>query len=153
MFKILFLCFLIVPLAELYVLIQVGSVIGALTTIALCLFTAALGAFLLRLQGIETFQRVQYRIHHGEMPATDLIEGFILIVSGILLLTPGFLTDITGFLCLMPGLRTQIATLILTRLIIQHNTRSQQHSVIVEGEFWDEKGNLLDNSKNKNGDE
>jgi UPF0716 protein FxsA len=143
MFRLLFLGFVLVPLAELYVLIQVGSVFGALTTILFCLFTAALGAILLRLQGIETLKRVKTRIQQGKMPATDLIEGFILLVSGLLLLTPGFLTDITGFLCLIPGLRTRIATLILRRLVLRYQTGQDQHTVIVDGEFWDEEEKIL----------
>ena len=137
MFKTLFLAFLLIPLMELYVLIQVGSQIGALSTIALCIFTAALGAFLLRLQGIETLKRVRDRIEHGEMPATDLIEGFILLVSGLLLLTPGFVTDVLGFLCLIPGLRTRVATAILSRALIIQRSGADKHTVIVEGEFWD----------------
>ena len=138
MFKILLIAFVLTPLMELYVLIQVGSELGALNTIFLCLFTAVLGAFLLKLQGLETMARVQSRIHKGEMPATDLIEGFILLVSGALLLTPGFITDVAGFLCLLPGLRTRIATHVLSRLIIQQKARGDSATVIVEGEFWDE---------------
>lgn len=138
MFKVLFLAFLLIPLMELYVLIQVGAEIGALATIALCIFTAALGAFLFRLQGIETLKRVRDRIDHGEMPATDLIEGFILLISGLLLLTPGFVTDILGFLCLIPGLRTRIATAILARALIIQRSGAGRHTVIVEGEFWDD---------------
>ena len=138
MFRFLFLSFVLVPLLELYVLIQVGSVFGALTTIMLCLFTAALGAFLLRLQGLQTLNRVQTKIRQGEMPATDLIEGFILLVSGVLLLTPGFITDIGGFLCLVPGLRTAIANMVLGRMVLQYRARPDQRTVIVEGEFWDE---------------
>ena len=139
MFKVLFLAFLLIPLMELYVLIQVGAQIGALSTIALCIFTAALGAFLLRLQGLITLKRVRERIDHGEMPATDLIEGFILLISGLLLLTPGFVTDVLGFLCLIPGLRTRIATAILTRALIIHGSAAGRRTVIVEGEFWDHK--------------
>lgn len=138
MFKVLFLAFLLVPLLELYVLIQVGSEIGAINTIALCIFTAALGAFLLRLQGIETLNRVQARINEGEMPATDVVEGFILLISGVLLLTPGFVTDILGFLCLVPGLRTRIAISLLARLVVRQRHGNGPDTIIVEGEFWDE---------------
>ncbi|MGY8813586.1 MAG: FxsA family protein [Gammaproteobacteria bacterium] len=152
MFKFLFLSFLLVPLAELYVLIQVGSVFGALTTIGLCLFTAALGAVLLRLQGIETLKRVQSRISQGQMPATDLIEGFILLVSGLLLLTPGLLTDLAGFLCLVPGLRTAIAIFFLGQVVLKYKPGSDQQTVIVEGEFWDEEKkqlNITPDNQNK----
>jgi UPF0716 protein FxsA len=149
MLKILIIAFVLVPLVELYVLIQVGSELGALTTLFLCLFTAALGAFLLRLQGIETLARVQSRIQQGKMPATDLIEGFILLISGALLLTPGFLTDIAGFLCLMPGLRTRIAIYILRNMVIRHRADPHSETIIVEGEFWDEeeKRNRIDSHR------
>ncbi len=152
MFKVLFLAFLLVPLMELYVLIQVGAEIGALSTIALCIFTAALGAFLFRLQGVETLKRVRDRIDHGEMPATDLIEGFILLVSGLLLLTPGFVTDVLGFLCLIPGLRTRIATAILVRALFIQRSRAGRTTVIVEGEFWDHNDHpdALQNDKSRN---
>jgi UPF0716 protein FxsA len=153
MFKVLFLAFLLVPLTELFVLIQVGAQIGALSTIALCLFTAALGAFLFRLQGLETLKRVQDRIEHGEMPATDLVEGFILLISGLLLLTPGFVTDILGFLCLVPVLRTRIATFILGRVLLIQRSSAGRRTVIVEGEFWDHTDKvdvLKDDSQEKN---
>ena len=142
MFKIFFLAFLIVPLAELYVLIQLGSVFGAMTTIGLCLFTAALGAYLLKLQGIETIKRVQNQVNNGKMPATELIGGFILLISGFLLLTPGFMTNIAGFLCLVPVLRIQIATGLLSRLITQRGNVPEE-TVIIEGEFWDEKNQRI----------
>ncbi len=142
MFKIFFLGFLFVPLIELYVLIQVGSGLGALTTIGLCLFTAALGAFLLKLQGIETINRVSEQVKNGEMPATELVGGFILMISGVLLLTPGFITDIIGFLCLVPGLRLEVAGWILSRLIIHHQ-QDRSKTVIIEGEFWDEENQKI----------
>lgn len=142
MFKLLFLAFLLVPLVELYVLIQIGSVVGGLTTVVLCIFTAALGAFLVRRQGIQTIRRVEHKIRHRRMPATDLVEGFILLVAGLLLLTPGFITDTAGFLCLVPGLRTWIATGILGSLILGQKNRPSDGTVIIEGDFWDEKKRL-----------
>jgi UPF0716 protein FxsA len=144
MFKFLFLAFLTVPLAELYVLIRVGSEFGAINTIGLCLFTAALGAFLFRLQGIETIKRVEKQVKTGKMPATELVEGFILLISGFLLLTPGFITDIAGFLCLVPGLRMEVASWILSRLIIHHRKVDEQ-TVIIDGEFWDEENRRISN--------
>lgn len=138
MFKLLLILFITVPLIELYLLIQVGGLIGILPTLALCVLTAALGAGLLRHQGLQTLARVRYKLDHGELPATDLIAGAILLVSGMLLLTPGFFTDVIGFLCLIPGIRLFFAARILNYLM-QHGTRGNvDHSVIVEGEYWDE---------------
>lgn len=105
MFKFLFLIFLFVPVIEIYLLIQVGSVIGALNTIGLVIGTAILGAFLLKRQGLSTYARVQETMRRGEVPAIEMLEGIILLVAGALLLTPGFFTDTLGFLGLIPVLR------------------------------------------------
>ena len=90
-FQLLFLLFIIVPLTEIYLLIQVGGVIGALPTVLLVVFTAVLGAWLLRMQGVSTLRRVQSAMQHGQIPAIEMVEGMVLVVSGALLLTPGFL--------------------------------------------------------------
>ena len=103
--KFLFLAFLIIPIVEIYFLISIGSVIGAGWTIALILFTAFLGAFLVRAQGFSTFIRVQTQLAKGEVPAVEIFEGLFLLVAGALLLTPGFVTDAIGFACLTPPLR------------------------------------------------
>jgi UPF0716 protein FxsA len=137
-FRLLFLLFITVPLLELYLLIQVGSYFGAVPTIALCLFTAALGAGLLRQQGLETLARVQKKLQQGEMPASDVIGGLILLFSGILLLTPGLFTDIIGFICLLPQFRNYVAKGMLSKILQKHAQQTQQGHVIVEGEFWED---------------
>jgi UPF0716 protein FxsA len=93
------------PLVELYLLIEVGSVIGALPTIALSLFTAALGGALVRMQGFGVLFRVQAALDRREVPALELIEGALLLLAGLALLLPGFITDAVGFLLLVPPLR------------------------------------------------
>ncbi len=105
MFQSLFLIFLTVPLIEIYLLIEVGSVIGAPMTVFLVVFTAVLGAFLIRLQGVATMTRVRSMLMQGEIPAIEVMEGLILLISGALLLTPGFFTDTLGFLCLIRPFR------------------------------------------------
>ena len=102
---VLFLVFLVVPLVELYFLIQVGSVIGAIPTIGLVVFTALLGAMLLRFQGWKTLERTRATLAHGQLPAMEMMEGVLLVLAGALLLTPGFFTDTMGFLLLVPPLR------------------------------------------------
>lgn len=138
MFRLFFLLFLIVPLLELYLLIQVGSYFGAVATIGLCLFTAALGAALLRQQGLATLARVQLKLQQGEMPASDVIGGLILLFSGILLLTPGLFTDIIGFICLLPQFRNHVANGMLTNILQRQSQQNRDGRVIVEGEFWEE---------------
>jgi len=107
-FGLLFLLFILVPLVEIYFLIQVGSVIGAIPTIGLVVFTALLGAMLLRFQGMTTLQRTRVTMAQGQVPAIEMLEGVLLLFAGILLLTPGFFTDAIGFAFLLPPLRQSL---------------------------------------------
>ena len=109
----LLLAFIIVPMAELAVLIQVGSAIGALWTILIIMLTAAIGVALLKRQGMEVLTRANQRMSEGALPASELAEGFLLAFAGALLLTPGFLTDGLGFALLVPAFRgTLIGTVL-----------------------------------------
>ncbi len=112
---ILFLLFLFVPMVEIYFLIKVGNVIGAIPTIALVVFTALLGAFLLRLQGWITLQRTRMSLAQGRLPAMEMMEGVLLVLAGALLLTPGFVTDAIGFLLLVPPLRRALIRWFISR--------------------------------------
>ncbi len=104
MFKILA-PFLLVPLIELALLVEIGSHIGTLATVALILATGALGAFLARSQGLEVLRRLRAETAAGRLPAAPLVDGVIILLAGAVLLTPGVLTDILGFLCLVPAFR------------------------------------------------
>lgn len=110
MLKFLFALFVLLPLAELYVLIEVGSGIGGLTTVALCLLTAAIGGLLIRWQGLQTLLRARKNLERGIPPAMESMHGLLLALAGLLLFTPGFITDTIGFLLLIPGLRNKILT-------------------------------------------
>lgn len=105
---IFLLIFVGAPLLELYLLIEVGSVIGALPTIALSIFTAVLGGLLVRIQGFGVLFRVQTALERREVPALELLEGAMLLLTGVALLLPGFITDAVGFLLLIPPLRRWI---------------------------------------------
>lgn len=136
MFKILFLLFLIVPLVEIAILIQIGQVIGAWPTILLVIVTAAIGAGLFRQQGLSTLSRVQTQLDDGNLPATELIEGVILLVAGAMLLTPGFFTDVLGFLILVPTIRARLATNLLSHFIATRvSVRETDNGTIIEGEY------------------
>lgn len=111
----LFLAFLLVPLAEIWLLIKVGSVIGAGWTILAVVGTAIIGAALVRAQGLSTISRIQESIHRGEAPAIEMLEGMALFITGALMLTPGFFTDAIGFALLVPPLRRQLILTILKR--------------------------------------
>ncbi|MCX7096966.1 MAG: FxsA family protein [Methylococcales bacterium] len=139
-FQILFLLVLVVPFAEIYLLLLVGSVIGAFLTIFLVVFTAALGAWLLRQQGFTTFRRFQENMALGQIPAYEMIEGPIILLGGLLLLTPGFITDILGLACLIPPLRKKIAQYVIENHLVQaaaggfSQTKATGKNVL-EGEF------------------
>lgn len=113
--RLLFALFILVPLLEMYLLIKVGGVIGAMPAILLVIFAAVLGVALLRAQGIATLQRVQQSLARGEVPALEMLEGAVLFVGAVLLLTPGFLTDAIGLLCLVPRFRRYAVTRLLRR--------------------------------------
>jgi UPF0716 protein FxsA len=145
-FQILLLLFLAIPLVEIYFLIQVGNVIGPWPTIFLVVFTAVLGAWLLRIQGFATLMRVRSTMAQGGIPAMEMVEGAVLLVSGALLLTPGFFTDTIGFLCLIPALRRAVIHWALGRFLIPpgfggsgsgDGSQSSQHrdSTTLEGEY------------------
>lgn len=136
---ILFLLFIAVPLLELYLLIEIGSVIGAIPTVFMVVFTAVLGAMLLQAQGISTLRRVQEATARGEVPAIEMLEGFFLLIGGILLLTPGFFTDIIGFLCLVTPLRRAVIKAWLRRRMRPPpgpGRRPGDSSRTIEGEYW-----------------
>ena len=96
----------IVPLAELFILIKIGSHIGGLNTILLVLMTAVLGVLLARLQGLRTLQQIQLNLSQGQIPAEELIDGVLILFGGILLITPGVLTDLFALVLLFPFTRT-----------------------------------------------
>jgi len=99
------LVFVVMPILEMWLLIKVGGIIGALPTIALVFLTAMAGLALLRQQSFRTLFRAKSRMAQGQLPANEMVEGIFLAVGGALLLTPGFITDIVGFCCLLPGIR------------------------------------------------
>lgn len=102
---VLALLFIVLPLAEIYVLVQVGSAIGAIATVALVVFSAVLGSLLVRHQGLRTLQQIRASLDRGEPPAIPMLEGGLLVIGGILLLIPGFITDVVGGLLLIAPLR------------------------------------------------
>ena len=104
------------PIVEIFVLIQVGSAIGAVATIGLVIITAIVGTWMLRSQGLSTLNRARSRLAGGEIPAFQLLEGMALAVGGALLLTPGFVTDAIGFACLLPPTRHLLVNAVSKRV-------------------------------------
>jgi UPF0716 protein FxsA len=106
---------LIVPLAELFLLIRVGEAIGLAWTLALVLVTGLLGATLARHQGLSALRRIQEETAAGRVPGDALLDGALILVAGIVLVTPGILTDVLGFLCLVPALRRRLRSWLAER--------------------------------------
>ena len=150
----LFLIFVVMTLLEIYVLVTVGQAIGGLSTVLLVIVTALIGSTLLRQQGWSTMAKAQQSIAEGKTPALEMLEGVVILVSGVLLLTPGFITDGLGLLGLMPWSRSYFINHILEKnaelffnqrnAIFIHRTRNQEKTSnnkneTIEGEFWEDK--------------
>lgn len=112
MFIKLLVMFVFVPVFELFILIYAGQTIGIAPTIGLIILTGIAGAWLARSQGLEIIRRIQLELDNGQMPSFTLIDGALILVGGVLLLTPGFFTDALGFSFLVPGTRKIWQTLI-----------------------------------------
>jgi UPF0716 protein FxsA len=147
------LLFIVMPIVEMWLLITIGTYIGALSTIALVLLTALIGIGLLREQGVSTLWRGREKLQQGKIPAQEMMEGIVLAVSGALLLTPGFVTDTIGLLGLMPFSRIFFVQSILQKVTIL-NTSAQSFSQqpfgsepqncgdTIDGESWDSEESL-----------
>ena len=109
MFGRLLLLFVFLPMIELYLLIMLGARIGPMPTIGLIVLTGILGATLARQQGLSTLAKIQNELKQGLAPTQELVEGAMIVVGGLVLLTPGILTDIFGFAMLVPGIRKSLA--------------------------------------------
>ena len=113
---LLVLIFIIVPIAELYVIIQVGEAIGTIPTLVLLLLDALLGSMLLRHQGRAAWVRFNRAIAEGRLPHKEVFDGVLIILGGALLITPGFITDIFGLVLLIPPTRA-IVRAISSRIV------------------------------------
>jgi UPF0716 protein FxsA len=120
-FPILLFLFIAVPIIEIGLFIQVGGFLGFWPTIGLVLVTAFVGASLVRSQGLQTLLSMQQRIHAGELPAQQILEGVMLAVAGVLLLTPGFMTDLMGMVVLLPHARAYLARKLMEKVVVQGN--------------------------------
>jgi UPF0716 protein FxsA len=108
--------FIVVPLAELYVILRVGDAIGVLPTIALLALDSVLGSMLLRAQGRAVWRRFNEALATGRLPHREVMDGVLVIFGGAFLITPGFLTDVVGLVLLFPPTRTLVRRLLVRRL-------------------------------------
>lgn len=108
MFYYLLFLFTVVPLFELYLLVKVGMYLGALNTIGIVVFTGIFGAFLAKMEGLRVLYNVQRDLQEGRMPTSQLIDGLLILIGAVLLITPGILTDMIGFILVIPSTRVFI---------------------------------------------
>jgi UPF0716 protein FxsA len=147
-FPILLFAFIFVPVIEIALLIKVGSAIGVGTTILVVIFTAILGAYLVRQQGFATITAVQQEVNAGRVPAMQMAEGIALLFAGAVLLTPGFVTDAIGFALLTPSLRRAAISWFARQGMFQVHTgqagmgpqdprtpHKSRQSTVIEGEY------------------
>ena len=108
MFFRLLLLFIITPIIEMALLIEVGKRFGTWHTIGLIILTGIIGASLAKLQGLQVYRNIQQSLYNGELPHNHLIEGLLILIGGALLITPGILTDVVGFALVLPWTRRLI---------------------------------------------
>ena len=126
----LFLAFTIIPVVEIYLLIQIGSAFGVFTSIALVVFTGFLGAYLARIQGLQTLFRIQESLREGRMPSGELLDALLIGIAGLVLLTPGFLTDTVGFVLLIPSTRNAIKSWLQSKIKTQYMSERPEDTII-----------------------
>jgi UPF0716 protein FxsA len=115
MLLVLVLLFIVVPIAELYVIIQVGQAIGVVNTIILLILDSLLGSLLMRSQGRAAWRRFNEALAAGRVPAREVLDGALVIFGGALLLTPGFLSDVAGLILLLPPTRAIVRRMLVGR--------------------------------------
>jgi UPF0716 protein FxsA len=115
MVGVLVLLFLVVPLVELYVIIQVGQAFGALNTIALLIIISAVGGWLVKREGMSVWRRFQTQVESGQVPGREIADGVMILFAGALLMSPGFLTDLLGISLLLPPVRAVVRTAVMRR--------------------------------------
>lgn len=129
----LFLAFTLIPVLELMLLVRLGGQIGLFPTLGICILTGVVGASLARSQGLSVLRRMQETSARGELPARELVDGVMILVAGVVLLTPGFLTDAVGILLLLPPVRALIRHVLAKRMTVALNRGSWHATVRTPG--------------------
>jgi UPF0716 protein FxsA len=153
--RFLLLLFIVMPIAEISLLLQVGDLIGGWNTVGLIIVTAFVGAYLVRQEGISTLQTAQAKLAQNQVPGNEMLEGMLLVIAGVLLVTPGFITDILGFTFALPFSRKFIAARAASHLTVKtfnatqqstyqytHRPSAQDDGDTIEGEYTDKSENV-----------
>jgi UPF0716 protein FxsA len=136
----LFLLFLLIPLIEIALFIQVGGLIGLWPTLAIVILTAVAGAYLLRSQGSHVLAQLRGSLEELRDPSEPLAHGAMILFAGALLLTPGFFTDTIGLLLMVPGVRGRLFAFIRKRIVVEeirYGGREDRHPDVVDADYVD----------------
>ena len=139
---LLFVAFLVIPIVEIYVLIQVGQVIGAWWTVLLLVADSIFGSWLLKREGVRAWRALQTALTEGRMPARELADAALIVFGGTLMITPGFVTDAVGLLAILPFTRPvarRLLTAVVARrvVLVQNVRRPGPPDDVVQGEVVD----------------
>lgn len=123
MLALIALLFVVAPLVELYVIIQVGQEIGALNTIGLMVIMSIVGAWLARHEGMWVLTRIREQMQQGQVPTNELIDGALILAGGVMLFFPGFVSDVLGLLLLFPPTRVAFRSIVKRRFRVVSGRR------------------------------
>ena len=137
MFFLLVTVFILIPIIEISLFIEIGSNIGSFNTICLIFLTAIIGVYFVRQQGLSTFQRLANQIQKLETPIQTVGEGLVILLSGILLITPGFFTDTIGFLGLIPFTRIFFVKLVATFILSRYGVYKKKTDDTIEADYFE----------------
>ena len=127
MFFYLLIIFIILPIIEISIFIQVGGFVGTFNTILIIFLTAAVGVYFVRQQGFRTFQKIAAELQNQQIPVQGMFDGLVILIAGILLVTPGFLTDIIGLLRLIPQTRVFLLGIIKNLYLQRYSNDHKQY--------------------------
>lgn len=145
--QILLLLFIVMPIIEISVLLQVGDMIGGWNTLGLIIITAFVGAYLVRREGLSTLAKAQHKMAQRQVPGKEMLEGMLLLIAGVMLVTPGFVTDFIGLAFTLPFSRKIIANAAVKHLNIrmvstahsanayQTDNPSRSQEEVINGEY------------------
>ena len=136
MFLLLLIIFIVIPIIEISLFIEIGSFIGSFNTILLIFTTALIGVYFVRQQGISTYSKLYNQLQNQEAPIQTMFEGLVILISGILLITPGFFTDALGFLGLIPLTRVIFIKIVANSVLSRYGMKNQSSDDgSIEGDF------------------
>jgi len=136
LFLILLIIFIVIPVIEISLFIEIGSFVGSFNTILLIFTTALIGVYFVRQQGISTYSKLYNQLQNQEAPIQTMFEGLVILISGILLITPGFFTDALGFLGLIPLTRVIFIKIVANSVLSRYGMKNQSSDDgSIEGDF------------------